>query len=357
LQNQLLFVGLLAALGESVEPAIEFKSAGATFPQPFYEQAFNAYGSTRRKTVVRYQGVGSGAGTQALLKRDVDFGATDVRLSKEEQKRAGEKILQVPTCLGAVAVVVNLPDNPRIRLTADLLAGIFLGRITRWDERAILDLNPNVALQSLPITVVHRSDSSGTTFIFTEYLTKANTDWKAKVGSNREVAWPTGRPANGNAGVAGLVHKVPGAIGYVELVYAIGNEMTVVALQNRSGQFVTPTPESVTLAATVLPTDATMSLTDTPLRDGYSISAFSWILLYREQAYGGHTRERAEALVRLLWWLVHEGQKNASELRYGVLPATAVARAEAELRSAAYQGKPILIESPSSELVVPQPIR
>lgn len=357
MQNQLLFVGLLAALSESVEPTIEFKSAGATFPQPFYEQAFNAYNSAGRRTVVRYQGIGSGAGTKALLKREVDFGATDVMLSAEEQKRAGETILQVPTCLGAVAVVVNLPGNPRIRLTTDMLASIFLGQITRWNERAILDLNPNAALQPLPITVVHRSDSSGTTFIFTEYLTKTNADWKAKVGSRREVVWPTGRPANGNAGVAGLVHQVPGAIGYVELVYAIGNEMTVVALRNRSGQFVTPTPESVSRAAAHLPVDSAMSLTDTPLQDGYPISAFSWILLYREQAYGGRTRGRAEALVRLLWWLVHEGQKNASELRYGVLPATAVARAEAELRSASYQGKPILIESPSSELVVPQPIR
>jgi phosphate transport system substrate-binding protein len=265
--------------------------------------------------------------------------------SDEESKRAGAPIVQVPTCLGAVAVVVNLPGNPQIRLTPELLAAVFLGRITRWNEQAIAALNPSATLQSLPITVVHRSDSSGTSSIFTEYLTKTSADWRSSVGSGREVTWPTGRPAKGSAGVAGLVRQVPGAIGYVELVYAIGNEMTMVAIRNRSGQFAAPTPQSVSLAAAHLPANSTMSLTDTPEREGYPISAFSWIVLYREQAYGGRARGRAEALARLLWWLVHDGQRHATELHYAALPQAAVARAEAELHSVSYQGKPILTES------------
>ena len=234
---------------------------------------------------------------------------------------------------------------------------MFLGRITRWNERDIINLNPSATLQALPITVVHRSDSSGTSSIFTEYLSKTSSDWKAKVGTGREVAWPTGRAAKGNTGVAGLVRQVPGAIGYVELVYAIGNEMTMVAMRNRAGHFVIPSPESVSLAATRLPVNPTMSLTDTPEREGYPISAFSWIVLYREQAYADRTRGRAEALVRLLWWLVHDGQRYAAELNYAALPAAAIPRAESELRSISFQGKPILPESPAPKRTVPAAAR
>jgi phosphate transport system substrate-binding protein len=349
----MLFVGLLTALGEPAESSIELTGAGATFPQPFYEYAFNRYPTTAPNLVVRYQGIGSGSGAASLLKREVDFAASDVVFSDEEHKRAADNIVQVPTCLGAVTVVVNLPGNPRIRLTPDTLAAMFLGRITRWNERDIVDLNPSATLQALPITVVHRSDSSGTSSIFTEYLSKTSSDWKAKVGTGREVAWPTGRSAKGNTGVAGLVRQVPGAIGYVELVYAIGNEMTMVAMRNRAGKFVIPTPESVSLAAAHLPENATMSLTDTPERDGYPISSFSWIVLYREQAYGSRVRGRAEALARLLWWLVHDGQKYAAELNYAALPSAAIARAEAELRSISFQGIPILPEVPAPKRPVP----
>jgi len=357
LQYPMLFVGLLAALGEPADISIELAGAGATFPQPFYEYAFNRYAITEPNLVVRYQGVGSGAGVASLLKREVDFAASDVVFSDDDRKRAAADIVQVPTCLGAVTVVVNLPGNPRIRLTPEMLAAMFLGRITHWNERDIINLNPSATLQALPITVVHRSDSSGTSSIFTEYLSKTSSDWKAKVGSGLEVLWPTGRGAKGNAGVAGLVRQVPGAIGYVELVYAIGNEMTMVALRNRAGQFVIPTPDSVSLAATRFPVNATMSLTDTPEREGYPISSFSWIALYREQAYAGRGRGRAEALAHLLWWLVHDAQKHAAEMNYAALPAAAIARAEAELRSITFQGRPILPELPAPKRAVPAATR
>jgi len=357
LQYPMLLVGLLAALGEPLESSIELTGAGATFPQPFYEYAFNRYPTTESRVIVRYQGVGSGAGAASLIKREVDFAASDVVFSNEERKRAAADIVEVPTCLGAVTVVVNLPGNPRIRLTPETLAAMFLGRITHWNERDIVNLNPSATLQALPITVVHRSDSSGTSSIFTEYLSKTSVDWKAKVGTGREVTWPTGRSAKGNAGVAGLVRQVPGAVGYVELVYAIGNEMTMVAIRNRSGQFVTPTSESVSLAAAHFPANATISLTDTPEREGYPISAFSWIVLYREQAYAGRPRGRAEALVRLVGWLVHDGQKYATELNYAALPAAAIARAESELRSVSYQGRPILPDLPSIKRASPAAAR
>jgi len=357
LQYPMLLVGLLAALGEPLETSFELMGAGATFPQPFYEYAFNRYPTTGPSLVVHYQGVGSGAGAASLLKREVDFAASDVVFSDEERKRAPAELVEIPTCLGAVTVVVNLPGNPRIRLTPEILAAMFLGRITRWNDQDIINLNPSATLQALPITVVHRSDSSGTSFIFTEYLSKTSTDWRAKVGTGREVTWPTGRSAKGNAGVAGLVRQVPGAIGYVELVYAIGNDMAMIAIRNRSGQFVVPTPQSVSLAAARLPANATMSLTDTSETAGYPISAFSWIVLYHEQAYAGRARGRTEALVRLVGWLVHDGQKYATELNYAPLPAAAIARAEAALRSVSYQGKPILLETPLPKRTVPADTR
>jgi phosphate transport system substrate-binding protein len=352
LQNQLLFVGLLATLSPSADRATEISGAGATFPQPFYEKAFNAYRAAEPAVAIRYQGVGSGTGTQALLAKQVDFAASDVQLSDDEQRRSGMAMVHIPSCLGAVAVVVNLPGNPKIRLTRDVLASVFLGRLTRWNARAIAELNPKASLPGLPITVVHRADSSGTSFVFTEFLTKISTDWRAKVGTGREVAWPGGRQAKGNAGVAGLVRHLPGSIGYVELVYAIGNDMTVVAIQNRAGSFVAPTPESVSQAAAHLPEGSSMSLTDTAEEGGYPISSFSWIVLYREQSYQGRGQDRAEALARMLWWLIHDGQKHAADLHYGVLPDPVITRAEAALATLLYRGKPVLV-SPSGPVAAP----
>ncbi len=346
--SPLLLVVLLAASSIPGARPTEIRGAGATFPQPLYEKAFNDYAAFVPKVTVKYQGVGSGAGTQSLLRREVDFAASDVRLSGEEQMPAGEPIAQIPTCLGAVAVVVNLPGNPHIRLTPELLTSMFLGRITRWNERAIVELNPTARLQALPITVVHRADSSGTSYIFTEFLSKASAAWRAGVGTGREVRWPTGRRAKGNAGVAGLVRQVLGSVGYVELVYAIGNEMNVVAVRNRSGQFITPTPDSVSQAAQHPAQGSWASLTDTSQPGAYPISAFSWILLYREQSYGGRSRERAEALVRLLWWLTHEGQAHAVALHYAPLTRPAIRRAEADLHSVLYQGKPLLGQVPAN---------
>lgn len=344
----MLLAVVLAATRPPDEHPTEILGAGATFPQPLYEKAFNDYTTLVPQVTIKYHGVGSGAGTQSLLKREVDFAASDVRLSEEEQKSPREPIVQIPTCLGAVAVVVNLPGNPRIRLTPELLTLMFLGRITRWNEKAIVELNPNATLRSLPITVVHRADSSGTSHIFTEFLSKASSPWRSAVGTGRDVRWPVGRGAKGNAGVAGLVRQVLGSIGYVEVVYAVGNEMNVVAVRNRAGDFITPTPSSVSQAAQLPLGGSWVSLTDTPQAGAYPISGFSWIFIYREQNYNGRSREKAERLVRLLWWLVHEGQAHAVALRYADLPRPAIARAEAELRSVQFQGKPLLVPAPSN---------
>jgi phosphate transport system substrate-binding protein len=333
----LLLVAIIALQGTA---ATELTGAGATFPQPFYEDAFAAFG-LEHGIGVRYRGVGSGAGQQALIRREVDFAASDVPLADEAVRQAGAPVVQVPTCLGPVAIIVNLPGDTGIRLDSHVLASIFLGRVARWNDESIRRLNPDAALPALPITVVHRSEGSGTTSIVTQYLTQTEPEWR-EIGTGLTVAWPTGRAAEGSPGVASLVRQVPGAIGYVEMVYALGNQMRVATIRNRSGQFVTPTPQSASLAAAQMTPTSSLTLTDTPVAGAYPISSFSYIALYREQAYGGRTREHAERLVSLLWWLVHEGQQHAETLRYPTLPSAAVARAEAELRAVSFQGKSLV---------------
>ncbi len=337
----------LAVLGGLVFPrqpaaGTELSGAGATFPHPYYKTVFDAF-SRQSPVTVRYQATGSGEGIRSLLDRKADFGATDAFMTPEEIRSAPAPIVHVPTCLGAVVLTYYLPGNPKLRLSADVIADIFLGRITRWNDPRIGGLNPDHRFPDLAVRVVHRSDSSGTTFIVSEYLTKTSQAWRDKVGTGRTVKWPVGIGGKGNPGVAGMVKQTPGSIGYVELIYALGNDLTVAALRNRAGRFVEPVPDAVTLAARVpLPDDTNASLTDTDVLDGYPISSFTWIGLYQEQDYDGRSRERGEALVRLLWWVTHEGQAYARPLQYAPLPDEAVRKAETLLRSVTYRGQPIL---------------
>jgi phosphate transport system substrate-binding protein len=337
----------LAVLGGLVCPrqptaGTELSGAGATFPYPYYQTVFEAF-SRQHSVAVRYQATGSGEGIRSLLDRKADFGATDAFMTPEEIRSAPAPIVHVPTCLGAVVLTYYLPGNPALRLSADVVADIFLGRIVRWNDPRIGALNPDQRLPDLPVRVAHRSDSSGTTFIFSEYLTKTNPAWRAKVGTGKTVKWPVGIGGKGNPGVAGLVKQAPGSIGYVELIYALGNDLTVASLRNRAGRFVEPVPDTVTLAARVpLPDDTNASLTDTEVPEGYPISSFTWVGLYQEQDYDGRSRERSEALVRLLWWVTHEGQAYARPLHYAPLPHEAVRKAENLLRSVTYRGQPIL---------------
>jgi phosphate transport system substrate-binding protein len=245
---------------------------------------------------------------------------------------------------GAVVVTYNVPGvKGGLNLSGKDLADIYLGKITNWNSPEIKDANKGVNIPSLPIVVIHRSDGSGTSFIFTDYLTKVNPDWASKVGKASAVNWPAGLGGKGSEGVAGLVKQTPGAIGYVELAYAKQNNMPFANIQNKSGKYITPTLEATTLASNVtIPADTKVSITNTDNPKGYPISSFTWALIYKEQNYGGRSKERATAVVKLLWWNIHQGQADCAALNYAPLSKAAVKAAEAVLKSATYGGKAIL---------------
>jgi phosphate transport system substrate-binding protein len=320
----------------------ELVGAGATFPYPLYSKMFYVYGQ-EYGVKVNYQAIGSGGGIQQLKSRTVDFGASDAFLSDEELKSAPAPILHIPMVAGAVVLTYNLPDSPVVRFTPDVVADIFLGRITRWDDPRLAEVNPALRLPRLPISVVHRSDGSGTTATFTDYLSKVSVEWKQKVGQGTSVSWPAGVGAKGNPGVAGLVKQLPGSVGYVELIYALQNNLPYGEIRNKAGRFIKPSLASTTAACAVaIPDDTRVSLTDTAAPGGYPIATFTWLLVYREQSYDNRARGRAEALVKLLWWMTHQGQKYAEPLEYSSLPAAAAQKAEKIIRSLTYGGQPLL---------------
>jgi len=322
---------------------MELLGAGATFPQPLYSKMFDAY-NQQYKVRINYQGIGSGGGINQLIKKTVDFGGTDAFMTEKELKSAGAPVLHIPTCLGAVVVTYNLPGNPKLNFTPEMIAGIFLGTITKWNDPKIASANQGVSLPNLTISPVHRADGSGTTFIFTEYLAKANSEWKEKMGLGKSVNWPAGQIGQkGNPGVAGYVKQTPGAIGYVELLYAIQNKMPYGNVKNKAGKFIEPTLKSVSAAANVkIPDDTDISLTDTDAAAGYPISSFTWLIFYKEQNYGGKAKDRAEALAKLLMWTVNEGQRYVEPLKYAPLSKEAAAKANKLIRSMTYNDKPLV---------------
>ncbi|HOJ64500.1 MAG TPA: phosphate ABC transporter substrate-binding protein PstS [Spirochaetota bacterium] len=346
----LLIMGLMLTSGckkeESME-GIEIIGAGATFPYPLYVKMFEEYNKLTG-VKVNYQGIGSGGGIKQITAKTVDFGASDAFLSDEElenikRETNGGEIVHIPICLGSVVLTYNLKDVTSLNLTPDLIANIFLGKIKKWNDPAIVAENPDVKLPNLNISVVHRSDGSGTTFVFTDYLTKANKEWAAKVGVGKSVDWPVGLGGKGNPGVQGLVTQVEGSIGYVELIYAIENKMPVASVKNKSGKYITPSLESTTLSAQIdIPADTRVSITDTDAGDGYPISSFTWILVYKEQNYDNRTKSQAKALVKLLKWMVNEGQVIPPTLGYASLPDSAKEKANKLISSMTYGGKVIL---------------
>ena len=249
----------------------------------------------------------------------------------------------MPTCLGAVVITYNVPGDPAIKLTPSLIVDIFLGKIEKWNDKRILDVNPGAKLPDMNIATVHRSDGSGTTAIFSDYLAKVSAEWKERVGAGKSLNWPNGLGAKGNPGVAGLVKQVPGAIGYVELIYAVQNKMPYADVKNKSGVFIKPSMKSVTAAAGMaIPDDTRVSIVDTAAKDGYPISGFTWLVFYKEQNYGSRSKEKATDLVNLLGWILHEGQQLAEGLDYAPLPAEAVKKAEIVLKSATYEAAAIV---------------
>ena len=348
-KNQLIAITLLSGLitlNLQVSAQADDKTllgAGSTFIYPLFSKMFSEY-NQKTGIQVNYQSIGSGGGILQLTNKTVDFGASDGPLNDEQTKKLEVPALHIPMASGAVVITYNLPgDNNYLNLTPDVIADIYLGKITKWGDSRIVSLNKGVNIPDLPILVAHRSDGSGTTNIFTNYLSKVSPEWSTKVGSGGAVNWPAGLGGKGNEGVAGLVKQTPGAIGYVELIYALQNKMDYAKVRNKKGKFIQPSLASVTAASNItIPDDAKVFLTDTDAADGYSISGFTWALIYKDQNYSGRSADRAEKLLKLLWWNIHEGQAYTTPLNYAPLSKEALKVAEKILKSATYNGKPIL---------------
>jgi phosphate transport system substrate-binding protein len=294
--------------------------AGSTFDYPAFTKWFEAYGKIDSTVHFNYQSIGSGAGQQQLLKQTVDFGASDGPMSDANLAKAPGKILHIPVVAGAVTISYNLPDNPKLKLDSDTIANIFLGNITKWNDPKIAALNPGVNLPDLAIVVVHRSDGSGTTFIFTDYLSSISPVWADTAGKGTSVKWPAGigLGAKGNEGVAGQVRQLSGAIGYVELAYAEQNKMSYADVKNAAGNFISPAPDSVSaaLATAKIPDDFRFSMVNAPGDKAYPISGASWVLVYQQQK----DSERGKKLAEFLKWAVTDGQKLSVALDYAPLP-------------------------------------
>lgn len=327
-------------------PAATLNGAGATFPYPFYSAAFYAFNQKWSQVTVNYQSIGSGAGIQQLTKKTVDFGASDVPLKDSEAALMGgpSAVVQIPATLGTVSLAYNLEtvQTGKLKLTPDLIAGIYMGKITKWNDPALVAQNSGITLPNVAITPVHRSDGSGTSYIFTDYLSTVNAEWKAKVGKGKSVSWPAvGQGAKGNEGVATTIKQTPGAIGYVELAYVMATLMSQAALQNADGNFVIPSPEGATAAAqskpNVTPTD--FSIVNAPGKDSAPITGYSWAMFYTDQP----DQAKGMALVDLFYWLISdEGQQYATNIHYAKLPAQVVTNGIATLKSVQYQGKGLL---------------
>ncbi len=309
---------LLFGLGAGASAQMLLNGAGATFPYPLYSKWFNEYVNVDSTVRFNYQAIGSGGGQKQILARTVDFGASDGPMSDETLAKADSQILHIPTVAGAVVVTYNLPGNPKLRLDGPAIADIYLGKITKWNDDRLKQLNPGVSLPNTDLIVVHRSDGSGTSYIFTDYLSSVSPTWAAKVGKNTSVKWPTGLGAKGNAGVAGQVKQLEGTVGYVELAYAHQNHLPFADLKNSAGSFVTPSLESIrqALATADIPDDFRFSMVNPPGQEAYPISGATWLLVYKRQL----NHEKGEKLVQFLKWAATQGEEMAASLDYASLP-------------------------------------
>ncbi|MFQ5847936.1 MAG: phosphate ABC transporter substrate-binding protein PstS [Candidatus Methylomirabilales bacterium] len=323
--------------------AMLINGAGATFPFPIYSKWFWQYRQVDPSVKFNYQSIGSGGGIRQIIARTVDFGASDAPLSDAELQKAPSTLLHIPTVMGAVVVIYNLKGTGKgLKLTAAVLADIFLGKITRWNDARVSKLNPRVSLAGADVIVVHRSDGSGTTSIFTDYLSSVSPEWKEKVGHGKSVKWPVGLGGKGNEGVAGQVRNTRGAIGYVELAYAEQNKLSYAAIQNTAGHFVAPSLKTTSAAAAgaaaTMPADFRISLVNQPGKHSYPIAGFTWILVYQQQQHCNRGRK----IVEFLWWATHEGETYAPELLYAPLPDKVVRMVETTLKTVTCKGKRLL---------------
>jgi len=324
--SQRVFAALTgAALLVGVSAAqTQINGAGATFPNPIYSKWFSEYGKLKQ-VAINYQSIGSGGGIRQLTSQTVFFGATDGPMTDEQMQQAPGRILHLPTVLGAVVPVYNIPNfKGEIKFSGPVLADIFLGKITKWNDPALAKLNGGTNLPSTDISVVHRAEGSGTTYIWVDFLSKVSPEFKQRVGVNTSVKWPVGLGGKGNEGVAGLVQQTPGSIGYVELIYALQNKIAYGPVQNADGEFVQASIQSVTAAAAAavknMPKDFRVSITNAPGKGVYPVSSFTWILLYENPK----DKNQSKAMVEFMKWALSDGQKFAADLGYAPLPQEVV---------------------------------
>jgi phosphate transport system substrate-binding protein len=333
LASAFLAIGFVALGCNRAQSQMLINGAGSTFGYPIYSKWFDAYARVDPSVRFNYQSIGSGGGINLLINRTVDMGASDAPLNDQQIKRAPGAILEFPSVMGAVVLTYNLPAvKQALRLTGPLIANIYLGKVTKWNDPAIVALNPGVSLPDTQIVTCHRSDGSGTTYIFTDYLSKVSSDWQKGPGKATSVKWPGGLGGKGSEGVTALVQQTPGSITYVELTYALANKLQVAEIQNRDGKWVKPTLEGVTAAAAgvaaSMPADFRVSIANAPGADSYPLSSFTWLLVYAKQ----NDHDRGVALVKFLNWALHDGQKYAPPLYYAPLPAQVVSLEEKQLK-------------------------
>jgi len=338
-----LLVAACSSLATSAGAQMLLNGAGATFPYPIYSKWFDEYSKIDSSARFNYQSIGSGGGIKQITEQTVDFGASDGPMTDDQLKAAPAHLLHFPTVMGAVVLTYNVEGvSTALKFTPEAIAGIYLGKITKWNDSVLTAANPGVTLPNQDIIVVHRSDGSGTTYIFTDYLSKISVDWERKVGKSTSVNWPVGLGGKGNEGVTGLVKQSPNSIGYVELIYAISNNLPFGDVKNLAGSFVKPSLESVTAAAAAaaqnMPDDFRVSITNAPGAEAYPISGMTWLLVYEKQK----DAEKGKKLVQFLDWMVRDGQQYAPALHYAPLPKEVVVKEQQAIgRITTADGKPL----------------
>lgn len=315
---------------------------GATFPYPLYQKMFQSY-KGQANIAIKYTPVGSGKGYQNLKSETFQFSATDMFFDSKLLADLPRPVIHVPICLGSVAVAYNLPGNPELQLNSEILSGIFLGKIRKWNDPKIQFANPSIILPDSYIVPIFRGNASGTTYIFSEFLTKTNSEWKETFGITPTLENASGIASESSIESAKMIQQIPGSITYQELSYCLANNQSIAKIQNMKGQYVKPSYNSVSLAGnTNMPLDGRISITNTDNFEGYPIASFSWIVLYKDQNYNQQTKSQAQELVKLVWWMTHDGQKLVEESGYAPLHKKTIQSIEQSLKSVTYGGKPIL---------------
>ncbi len=332
--------GQKSANGQGRE-SVELTGAGATFPLPFYNMSFENY-SANHSDKVSYGGIGSGGGVRNLKDGIVDFAGSDAFLSDKEMKEM-QPVVHVPTCMGAVVLAYNLPDVVALNLSGDVIADIYAGKITEWNDARLQKLNPDVKLPAKKIIVAYRSDGSGTTFVFTDYLSKVSENWKNTFGAGKTVDFPVGQAAKGNPGVAGIIAQTPYSLGYIGSEYAFAQKISYASVINKKGELITPSTESISAAAGDIPQDTRCSITDADAEGAYPISCFTWLLIYQEQNYSNRTKAQAEATLDLMTYILGDSvQQTTAQVHYAPLPKKAIEQSLQNLKTVTFDGQPIL---------------